>query len=469
MKNSNLTVSAEELERQKALCALAAELLNERFGKEPKAFVHTYGCQGNVADSERVKGLLAEMGFSFCDRPEDADFVLFNTCAVREHAEARVFGNVGALKPIKEKKKNQMIIALCGCMMQQPHIAEKIRNSYDFVNLVFGTHALYRLPELMVRLLQKGKRVFEIENEDGRIAEGLPVLRDRKFKAWEPIMYGCNNFCSYCIVPYVRGRERSRNPDLIIKETEQLIASGVKEITLLGQNVNSYGKNTEFDIDFARLLRKLNALDGDFVLRFMTSHPKDCSEDLLEAMAECDKVERHLHLPFQSGNNEILARMNRSYTAEQYLALCQRARDLMSDLTMTSDVIVGFPGETEAQFEDTLKLVEQVRFSSLFTFIYSPRKGTRAAEMDDPVSHEEKTKWFSRLTKLQEKITAEQNAQLVGKSFRVLIEEGENGSLTGRSLQNFTIQFPGDEKRVGSFAGVRVKEASRWSLTGEEV
>lgn len=467
MKKEEIFISTEEIARQKEFSYLCRTLLSNRFGDVPKAFIHTYGCQGNVADSEKIKGMLSDMGFVFCDRPEDADFVLFNTCAVREHAEARVFGNVGALKPIKEEKKHNMIIALCGCMMQQKHIAEKIKKSYSYVNLVFGTFAVYRLPELMYRLLRNNKRVFDVSEEEGKIAEGINTVRDREFKAWLPIMYGCNNFCTYCIVPYVRGRERSREPNIIIKEAEELIKSGVKEITLLGQNVNSYGKSPNFGVNFSELLRRINAIDGDFIIRFMTSHPKDCSDELLQTIAECEKVERHLHLPFQSGNNRVLKEMHRGYTAEKYTELCQKAYKLIPDIAITSDVIVGFPGETREEFEDTVKLIKQVNFSSLFTFIYSPREGTKAAAMPDIVSAEEKGVWFRELCAEQEKIAAVRNQSFIGKTYRVLVEEFNNGILTGRTSGNINITFPGDESLVGNFAHVTVTSAGNWVLSGE--
>ena len=469
MNGKELFVSPAEMQRQRDFSGLCAELLSQRFDETPKAFVHTYGCQGNVADSERIKGALSDMGFTFCDRPEEADLVLFNTCAVREHAEDRVFGNVGALKPIKESKNNNMIIALCGCMMQQTHIAEKIKKSYPYVNLVFGTFAVWRLPELLYRHLCEGKRVFDVGQEEGRIAEGGSVVRDRAFKAWLPIMYGCNNFCTYCIVPYVRGRERSRDPEQIIAEAEELVKNGAKEITLLGQNVNSYGKKPDFGVNFSELLRRINAIPGDFIIRFMTSHPKDCSDELLKTMASCEKVERHLHLPFQSGSDRVLREMNRGYTSAQYLGLCKKAYALMPDLAITSDVIVGFPGETREDFLKTVELVEQVGFSSLFTFIYSPRNGTKAAAMPDPIPAAEKSAWFRELCEKQEAMASVRSASFVGQTFRVLVEEYNDGVLTGRTSGNSNITFPGGEELVGRFANVKVTSAGNWVLSGELV
>ncbi|MBE6795073.1 MAG: tRNA (N6-isopentenyl adenosine(37)-C2)-methylthiotransferase MiaB [Ruminococcaceae bacterium] len=381
-------------------------VLCSRYSAEaPKAFVHTYGCQGNVADSEHIKGMLVEMGYELCDNVEAADLILYNTCAIREHAEDRVFGNVGALKRLK-KDKPGMIIALCGCMMQQNHICEKIKNSYPFVNLVFGTHVLHRLPEFISKVLCTGKRVFSVEDSDGVIAEGLPSSRDSGENAWIPIMYGCNNFCSYCIVPYVRGRERSREPDLILSEAKELVAQGYKKLTLLGQNVNSYGKNCDFSVNFAELIRRIDKIDGDFTFDFMTSHPKDCSFELIDVLAESKHFCGHLHLPVQSGNDRILREMNRHYDRAGYLKLIRYVKEKIPGVDLTTDIIVGFPGETYEEFLDTVSLVKEVRYGSMFTFIYSARKGTPAATMPDPITKKEKTKWFMELLKVQEEIAA---------------------------------------------------------------
>ncbi|MDR1629440.1 MAG: tRNA (N6-isopentenyl adenosine(37)-C2)-methylthiotransferase MiaB [Oscillospiraceae bacterium] len=444
-------------------------ILSARFPERiPQAFVHTYGCQGNVADSERIKGLLVQMGYAFCDRPEDADLVLFNTCAVREHAEDRVFGNVGALKPIKAARPG-MIIALCGCMMQQAHVEERISKSFPYVNLVFGTFAVQKLPELLFRVLSGGKRVFETGEGGGEITEGLPTVQDRPFKVWLPVMYGCDNFCSYCVVPYVRGRERSRMPEEILKEAEALIANGAKDITLLGQNVNSYGKNLPVDMNFAKLLRQINALPGDFLIRFMTSHPKDCSEELLDTMAGCEKVSKHLHLPFQAGSDRVLDEMNRGYTKEQYLRLLRYARKVMPDMSVTSDVIVGFPGESYEEFQETLALVREAQFTSLFTFIYSKRSGTVAADLPDPVPYSEKSSWFSELTALQEDIAGARTAKLLDSVHRVLVEERDEskGLLMGRTSGNISILFDGSDSLIGGFVFVRVTEPKTWVLYGE--
>lgn len=402
----NIFVSESELNVQKEYTEKVRTVLSSRYSTAPKAFVHTYGCQGNVADSEHIKGMLIEMGYVLCDDVSEADFILYNTCAIREHAEDRVFGNVGALKKYK-KEKPGLIIALCGCMMQQEHISEKIKNSYPFVNLVFGTHVTHKLPELVSKVLCTGKRVFCIDESDGVIAEGLPSSRDSGENAWLPIMYGCNNFCSYCIVPHVRGRERSRKPDVILDEAITLVKEGYKLITLLGQNVNSYGKNCDFDVNFAELIRRIDKIEGDFKFDFMTSHPRDCSFELIDVLSQSKHFCGHLHLPVQSGNNRILKEMNRHYTREHYLELIAYAKKKIPNVDITTDIIVGFPGETYEEFLDTLSLVKEVRYGSMFTFIYSPRKETPAAEMPDPVSKEEKTKWFLELLKVQETITAE--------------------------------------------------------------
>ena len=404
------TVPQAELDRQRDYADKVRAVLHARYPLQPpKAFVHTYGCQGNVADSERIKGILVSVGYVMTDTPDDADFILFNTCAIREHAEDRVFGNVGALKKLKEAKPG-LLIALCGCMMQQEHVAAKIKKSYPFVGLVFGTHVLHRLPELLAKVLCNGKRVFCTDASDGVIAEGLPVCRDKDENAWLPIMYGCNNYCSYCVVPLVRGRERSRDPEIVLAEARQLVADGYKKITLLGQNVNSYGKGDEGGVDFPELVRRLDAIDGDFTFDFMTSHPRDCSFELLDVLAASRHYGRHLHLPVQSGSDEILKRMNRHYDRAHYLELVHYARKVMPDVDLTTDIIVGFPGETYDDFLQTLSLVKEVRYGSMFTFIFSPRVGTAAAAYDDPVDKAEKTKWFLELLAVQEQIQKENDA-----------------------------------------------------------
>lgn len=465
-------VTEEELDKQREYTLKTASVLSSRYTDRPLACVVTYGCQQNVADSEHIKGMLNEMGYDFTEDRQKAKLVIFNTCAVREHAEDRVFGNVGALKKYKLANPD-VIIALCGCMMQQKHIAEKIKESFPFVDLVFGTHVVHKLPELLFKALTRRKRVFELPDIDGVIAEGVPVKRDNERKAWIPIMYGCNNFCSYCVVPYVRGRERSREASAVIEEFKSLVAEGYKEVTLLGQNVNSYGKDLSPRVTFAELLRTLNDLDGDFRIRFMTSHPKDCTKELLETMASCDKVATHLHLPFQSGNDRVLKAMNRSYNRERYLELINYAKELMGDeLSITSDIIVGFPGETYEEFLDTVSLVKEIKATSLFTFIYSPRVGTPAAEMDDPISYDEKSKWLRELLEVQEKISAEQMALHKGKTFKCfVVGRGKTGDnyLAARTDGNLIIEFVGGERLIGTFQNIKVTEPMTFVLKGELV
>lgn len=461
-------VSKEELNKQFAFITEVKSLLSLRFpDRAPKAFTHTYGCQGNVADGERIDGLLREMGYEFTDDASQADFILFNTCAVREHAEDRVFGNVGALKKYKETNPN-LIICLCGCMVQQPHVTERIRKSFPYVDIVFGTHVLHRLPELVLRTLTDGVRVFDTEESDGVIAEGLPSKHTNTLKAFLPIAYGCNNFCTYCVVPLVRGRERSREYEVVLAEAKELVAAGYKEIMLIGQNVNSYGNDFGEKNLFSKLLREINDIPGDFIIRFMTSHPKDCSYELLDTMAACEKVERHIHLPFQSGNDRILDAMNRHYTRERYKELALYARKIMPDISITSDVIVGFPGETHDEFLDTVSLVKEIGFTSLYIFIYSKREGTKAATMPDPISHEEKSAWFSELQEAQEKVAFDRSQSMKGQAYRVLAE-GRNkaGRISGRTSGNIMIEFDGPDECIGTFCNVRVTEPLTWILKGE--
>ena len=437
-------------------------------GEVPRACIRTYGCQQNVADSEKIKGMLAKMGFKFTENADEADFILFNTCAVREHAEDRVFGNVGALKNIKRKRPS-VIIGLCGCMMEQKHVTDRLYKSFPFVNLVFGTHSLHKFPELFYKTITDGKRVYETGVDDKTVYEGIPTKRDGTFKGWLPIMYGCDNFCTYCIVPYVRGRERSRKPGIIIEEARDMIARGYKDITLLGQNVNSYGKGLDPRPTFAGLLREIDKIDGDYWLRFMTSHPKDCTRELIDTIAESRHISLHLHLPFQSGSDRVLKAMNRRYDRARYLDIVNYAKEKIPDVSLTSDVIVGFPGETREDFEQTLSLIREVGFTSLFTFIYSPRKGTPAAEMDDPVSDEEKGRWFRELLAVQEEIAAERCASMVGKIEKVLVEEKakQDGRLCGRTSGNIIVEFSGDDSLIGTFRNVKITQARNWILNGE--
>ncbi len=433
------------------------EKINEYYGHSPKACVVTFGCQQNVSDSEKLKGMLTLMGYSMTEVWEESDFIIFNTCAVREHAQDRVYGNIGKVKQLK--KDNPLLIsAVCGCMAQQEIVAEKIKRSYPYIDMVFGTQVFHRLPEFIYKRMNGSKRLFERELNNDPIVEEIPVKRDGTFKGWLPIMYGCNNFCTYCIVPYVRGRERSREPEKILNEARQMIASGCKDITLLGQNVNSYGKGSEHGINFAKLLRMICDIEGEFVVRFMTSHPKDCTIELLDTIRDCPKISRHLHLPFQSGSSRVLKLMNRYYDRETYSALIKAAKERIPDVSLTSDIIVGFPGETYEDFKETLSLVKEVEFSSLFTFIYSPRPDTPAARMDDPVSRAEKGKWFDELLKLQEEIAAENVKKYIGKTYRVLCDglSSRDGFLTGHTNGTAVIEFEGDESLIGSFVDVKV-------------
>lgn len=460
-------VSPEELAKQHPYIEKVRAYYAARHnGESPLAYIRTYGCQQNVSDSERMKGMLAQMGFEFTDTPDNADFILFNTCAVREHAEDRVFGNVGALKALKRRKPD-VLIALCGCMVQQEHIAQKIYKSYPFVGLVFGTHVQYRLPELMANVLLGHRRLVEIPSCDGVLVEGIPTVRDGEFKAFVPIMYGCNNFCTYCIVPYVRGRERSRPPEAILAEVHELAARGYKEITLLGQNVNSYGKGEAHGVNFPELLRRINAIEGDFIIRFMTSHPKDATKELFDTIATCEKVSRHFHLPFQSGSNRVLKAMNRGYTREQYLDLIAYARKVVPEITFTADVIVGFPGEQREDFEQTLDLIRKVGFASLFTFIFSPREGTPAAAMADPIPAAEKSAWFSEMTALQETLSAQRLQQLVGTEKRALLEQQTGDCVEARLPDNSIVRVNGGADRIGEYVTVRITGARNYVLTGE--
>ncbi len=444
------------------------EIMNEK--KLNLAFVKTYGCQQNFSDSEKIRGILKEIGFEFTDSAEKADLIIFNTCAIREHAEDRVFGNVGALKNIKKKKPN-LLIALCGCMMEQPHVQEKIKKSFPFVDLTFGTDSIDRIPELLYNVFDGKSRVFDRANFKTTVAEGVPTLRDGSVKASVPVMYGCDNFCSYCIVPYVRGREKSREPEDIISEVKKLIDLGYKEIMLLGQNVNSYGKNLTNRMNFSELLKEIDKIDGEYWVRFMTSHPKDVSYELIDTISDCKHVTKQLHLPFQSGNDRILKEMNRHYTREKYLDVVSYAKNKIPEISLTSDVIVGFPGETELEFEDTLNLVKIVGFTSLFTFIYSKRVGTPANEMPDPNSKAVKQDRFNRLLNLQAEISDELYNSMVGRTERVLIESKalEEGKLTARTGGGITVELIGDENLIGKFIDVKIKHAKRCLLLGEKV
>ena len=465
MTQKTTVISQEALAAQRELCGKIRAYWDAQ-GIVPLAFVDTYGCQQNEADSERIRGMLAEAGYTLSDTEEGADVIVINTCAVREHAEQRVFGNVGALVHTKRRHPRQKIF-LCGCMAGQPDVVARIKKSYPYVDGVFNTHHLWEFPALLLQVLTAGKRVFAVEDSAGCIAEGIPVRRTNTLKAWVSIMYGCNNFCSYCIVPYVRGRERSRMPEEVVEECRGLIAAGYKEITLLGQNVNSYGKDLGIGVDFSDLLARIAEIPGDYLLRFMTSHPKDASEKLFRTMASNPHIARQLHLPFQSGSDRVLKAMNRHYDSAQYLELVRQAREAMPELVLTSDVIVGFPGETEEEFGDTLRLVETVGYDALFTFIFSPRPGTPAAKMDDPTPKQEKNARFDRLCELQNRISAERHSAYVGKTVRVLVDGRDGDLLTARTEGGRLVRFKGEDGLIGQFLQIRITDSTTWSLTGE--
>ncbi len=469
MKYQRTEIPQEEIDRQLNICRRLFDRLTAD-GARPLAMVDTYGCQQNEADSEKLRGYLSEMGFGFAGDEFQADVIVVNTCAVREHAEMRVLGNVGALNHSKKARPGQ-IIAVCGCMVQQEHMTEKIRKSYPIVDLVFGPHELWRFPELLQQVMDRHKRVFATGKSDGIVAEGIPRSRDGKVKAWLSIMYGCNNFCTYCVVPYVRGRERSRLPEDVTAEARTLVADGYKEITLLGQNVNSYGRDLNLQVDFADLIRRINDIPGEFLIRFMTSHPKDATEKLFRTMAECEKCAHHLHLPVQAGSNRILKAMNRSYTREMYLDEIALARKWIPDLVLTTDIIVGFPGETEEEFAETLSLCEEVRFDAMFTFIYSRRVGTPAARMPDPYTREEKQKHFDALTALANRISAEKHAAYIGTRQHVLVD-GETGreeyNLSARTNGGRLVHLKGSPSLVGRFADVEITAGNTWALYGKE-
>ena len=470
MERKNVVLSDADMARQREFTEKIKELHIQR-GKAVRALVDTFGCQQNVADSQHIMGMLEAMGCEFVTEPAEADIIVLNTCAIRDHAEKRVYGNLGALTHTKKANPEQ-IICLCGCMAQRPEVAEKVRQSYRHVDLVFGPQALWKFPELLYQVYTRRGRVFSVENEHGSIAEGMPVVREGRTRAWVSIMYGCNNFCSYCIVPYVRGRERSRDPEQIIAEVRQLAAEGYKEITLLGQNVNSYGKDLGTGYDFADLLAALDEIPGDYLIRFMSSQPKDASFKLFDTMARCSHVAKQLHLPVQSGSDRVLRAMNRPYDKARYLELITYARKVMPELVLTSDVIIGFPGETEAEAMETVALVEQVRFDALFTFIFSPRPGTPAAKMDDPVPRAEKQVWFDRLCDAQNQISEEIHAQYVGRTLRCLIDGQSDDSrwpLTARTAGGRLVHLVGDASAIGNYHDVKITDSNTWALFGEMV
>lgn len=464
-----LEIPEKEPARQQYFTEKCAELVSERsksLGRPLTCCINTFGCQMNARDSEKLLGILEKMGFEESDS-EKSDLVLYNTCTVRDNANQKVYGRLGQLGSIK-KKNPSMLIGLCGCMMQESAVVEKIKKSYPFVDLIFGTHNIYKLAETMYNRLTGKKMVVDIQKEAEEIVEDLPVERKYPFKSGVNIMFGCNNFCSYCIVPYVRGRERSREPEEILAEIRRLVADGVVEVMLLGQNVNSYGKNLKNPVTFAELLRRVNEIEGLERIRFMTSHPKDLSDELIQAMKECDKVCAHLHLPLQSGSSRILKAMNRRYTKEDYLSLVERIREAMPQISLTTDIIVGFPGETEEDFEETLDVVRRVRFDSAFTFIYSVRRGTPAAAMEQVPEDVVKVR-FDRLLKEVQAISAEvcgRDVHTVQKVLAEVMDDHQEGYVTGRLSNNTVVHFPGDESLIGKIVDVYLEESKGFYYMG---
>lgn len=470
--SKNVFVSSEEMDKQRDIINTLRnnfDLEYQKTGNKKKMHIITYGCQQNVNDSEKIRGILDMIGYEHTEDKEMADIIIFNTCCVRENAELKVFGKIGALKKLKTEKPN-IIIGICGCMVQQSHIVEEIEKKYKHVEMVFGTHNLYRLPELLFNIINNKKSQLEVFDIDGQIFEGVPVKRDSITRAWVSIMYGCNNFCSYCIVPYVRGRERSRKPQTILEEIKSLVRSGCIEITLLGQNVNSYGKDLDDNIDFADLLDMISQVEGLKRIRFMTSHPKDISDKLIETMARNKNISKHLHLPFQAGSNKILKLMNRRYTKEEYLEKINKVKSLMPDIALSTDVIVGFPGEDSGDFEETLDIIKKVEFDQIYMFIYSKRKGTPAEKYDDVIDMSDKKKNFGRLLGTQNDISKKKNLEYMGRTVEVLVEglsKYNDNALTGRTDSNKVVNFAGDARLIDKLVNVKITEAHSWFLNGE--
>ncbi|AUN17761.1 tRNA (N6-isopentenyl adenosine(37)-C2)-methylthiotransferase MiaB [Clostridium botulinum] len=434
-------------------------------------FIETWGCQMNEEDSEKLSGMLKKEGYIRTEEREDADVIIFNTCCVRENAELKVYGNLGILKGLKSKNPN-LIIAVTGCMMQQKGMAETIKKKFPFVDIIIGTHNLHNFPNYLNEVKKKDTSVLKIQEKENSIIENMPIDRKNSMKAFVTIMYGCNNFCTYCIVPYVRGRERSRTPENIEAEIKKLISEGYKEITLLGQNVNSYGKDLEPNVTFAELLKRVNNIEGLERVRFMTSHPKDLTDDVIEAIAKCDKLCEQIHLPVQSGSSEILKKMNRHYDREKYLDVVSKIKKLIPNVALSTDIIVGFPGETEKDFEETLSLVKEVEYDSAFTFLYSIRKGTPAAKFEDQVPEDVKHKRFNRLVEVLNEISAKKNKAYEGKIEEVLVEgtsKNDENKLMGRTRTGKLVNFIGDKDSIGELVNVKIIKANSFSLTGEEI
>ena len=476
-KRKQVQVPVEKIEEQNRFIEAIAEKNSRYFAinkRKPKYMIQTFGCQMNEHDSENLAGMLEAMGYESTMMTNDCDLIIYNTCAVRENAELKVYGNLGHLK-LAKRKNPDLKIAVCGCMMQQPHVVKEIKSKYKHVDLVFGTHNLYKFPELLTNTMDSDSILVDVWDVDGEVVEGLRSSRKFELKAFVNIMYGCNNFCTYCIVPYTRGRERSRTPEDILKEVKELAANGTKEITLLGQNVDSYGKTLEEDITFAQLLRMVNEVEGLERIRFMTSHPKDISDEVIYAMRDCDKVCEYLHLPVQCGSTSLLKKMNRHYSKEDYLKIIEKAKAEIPGIAFSTDLMVGFPGETEEDLLDTIDVVEKVRYDNAFTFIYSKREGTPAAKMEDQIPDDIKHERFNRVLSKVNEILAELNAAYVGKTVEVLIEgksKTDDTKFTGRTRQNklvnFSVENPSDDL-LGKLMNIKITEATTFSLIGEEV
>jgi len=471
MDNKTVNITQEQIDLQYSFMAQMREKTRSFFkrkGRMPKAHVLTFGCQQNEADSEYIAGMAAEMGYTLTEDATEADLIVVNTCAVREHAELRALSITGQFKHLK-KVNPELKIGICGCMVTQEHRKDDIKNKYPYVDFLFGTNMLWRFPEILLESFKKKKRLFYFDHSADNIWEGLPVERKSEFKAWISVMYGCNNFCSYCVVPYVRGRERSRDPKEILNQIKELAEKGYKEVTLLGQNVNSYGKDLCIDYDFSDLLTDICKIDGDFWVRFMTSHPKDASKKLIDTISREDKIVKHLHLPFQAGNDRVLKLMNRKYDSKGYFELVSYAKEKIPNVGLTSDVIVGFPTETDEEFEDTLEMLKKVEFDSVYSFIYSPRKDTPAAAMTGQIPEEVKKVRFSKLLEVQNSITKDLNTEYVGKTIKVLIEgksKSDCKKYTGRNDKNRLVHIDGDDSLVGKFCRVKIDRADTFAMYG---
>lgn len=471
-KRENLIVTVEEIKSQEMYIEKVAEKVKNRFkAGKPMVNITTWGCQMNEHDSENLFGMLEKMGYGVTEEQSEADLIIYNTCAVRENAELKVYGNLHALKKYKEKNPD-LVISVCGCMMQQPHVVEEIKSKYPHVNLVFGTHNIYKFPELLNTVMESDEAMYDIWDIDGRIVEGLPTQRKHEIKAFVNIMYGCNNFCTYCIVPYTRGRERSRNPEDIIAEAKKLVEGGVKEITLLGQNVNSYGKTFEPQYPFHRLLEDMNNIEGLERIRFMTSHPKDISDELIDAISNLEKVCESLHLPVQSGSSRVLKEMRRHYTKEDYLAIIDKVKEKVDGIGLTTDIMVGFPGETEEDFAHTLDVVRKAQYDLAFTFLYSVRRGTVAENMDNHIDEDVKKDRFDRLLAVVNEAATKTAQAYQDKVVEVLVEGVSKKNpeyMMGRNRQNKLVNFKGEEDLIGKLVNVKITEPKSFSLNGEMI